>query len=87
MLKINPSAVFRAEFDDSAILFNPNNGEIFSLNPTGRVIWQALTEGDDEAGVMKKLAAACRDPLPKEAESDLREFIASLKEKGFVADA
>ena len=87
MIKINPSAVFRAEFDDSAILFNPDNGEIFSLNPTGRVIWQALTEGADEAAVLKKLAEACRDPLPPEAESDLREFIASLKEKGFVADA
>ncbi len=87
MLKVNPLIIFRAEFDDNAILFNPDNGDVFSLNPTGRIIWQALEQGDDEPAIMKKLAAACRDPLPPEAENDLREFIDSLKVKGFIADA
>ena len=86
MIKVNPLAVFREEFDNSAILFNPDNGDIFSLNPTGKVIWQALAEGCDEAAMLEKLAAACKDPLPESAAEDLREFIAALKEKGFVAD-
>ena len=86
MIKVNPLAVFREEFDNSAILFNPDNGDIFSLNPTGKVIWQALAEGCDEAATLEKLAAACKDPLPASAAEDLREFIAALKEKGFVAD-
>lgn len=86
MLKINPTTVFREEFDNSAILFNPDSGDIFALNPTGKVIWQALAEGGDEAAVLKKLAEACRDPLPGNAANDLKEFIAQLKEKGFVAD-
>ena len=87
MMKINPSAVFREEFDNTAILFNPDNGDIFSLNATGKVIWQALAEGcTDEAAVLKKLAEVCDAPLPESAEADLKEFIAALKEKGFVAD-
>ena len=87
MIKINPSAVFREEFDNSAILFNPDNGDIFSLNATGKVIWKALAEGcADEAEVLKKLAAACDAPLPESAANDVGEFIAALKEKGFVAD-
>lgn len=86
MLKINPTTVFREEFDNSAILFNPDSGDIFSLNPTGKVIWQALADGGDEAAVLKKLAEACQDPLPDSAADDLKEFIAQLKEKGFVAD-
>jgi len=87
MIKVNPSAVFREEFDNSAILFNPDNGDIFSLNATGRVIWKALVEGcTDEAAVLEKLAAVCDAPLPASAANDLKEFIAALKEKGFVAD-
>ena len=86
MIKVNPETVFREEFDNSAILFNPDSGDIFSLNPTGRVIWQALADGCDEAAVLQKLAAACDAPLPDSAGDDLKEFIAQLKEMGFVAD-
>ncbi|MBQ6351856.1 MAG: HPr-rel-A system PqqD family peptide chaperone [Lentisphaeria bacterium] len=86
MIKVNPTTVFREEFDNSAILFNPDSGDIFSLNPTGRVIWQALAEGGDEAAALKKLAENCQEPLPESAADDLREFIVQLKDKGFVAD-
>lgn len=86
-MKVNPLAVFRKEFDNSAILFNPETGEIFALNPTGMVIWQALSEGSDRAGILTKLAGECRDPLPPEAEKDLDDFLAALTEKGFLADA
>ena len=86
MIKINPLAVFRQEMDDNAILFNPESGEIFALNPTGRVIWQALAEGLDRDAVLDKLAEKCRTPLPPEAAQDLDEFLAALKRKGFLAD-
>ena len=86
MMKVNPSAVFREEFDNSAILFNPDNGDIFSLNPTGKVIWKVLAAGGDEAAALAKLAEACDSPLPESAANDVKEFIAALKEKGFVAD-
>lgn len=87
MIKVNPLAVFRQEFDNNAILFNPDSGEIFALNPTGRVIWQAISEGLDREGILKKLADECSTPLPPEAGRDLDDFIASLKDKGFLADA
>ena len=86
MIKVNPSAVFREEFDNTAILFNPDSGDIFSLNPTSKVIWQALAAGCDEPAVLEKLAEVCDAPLPESAAADLKEFIAALKEKGFVAD-
>ena len=86
MIKVNPLAIFRQEFDDSALLFNPDSGEIFALNPTGRVIWQALSEGLDRAAVLERLAKKCRKPLPPDAEKDLDEFLGALKAKGFLAD-
>ena len=86
MIKVNPSAVFREEFDNSAILFNPDNGDIFSLNATGKVIWKALAAGSsDEAALLAKLTEAC-GPLPDSAANDVKEFVAALKAKGFVAD-
>ena len=87
MLKINPTAVFRTEFDNSGILFNPESGAIFALNPTGKVIWQALADGaTDEAAALAKLSEACGGNLPPEAAADVKEFIAKLKAKGFLAD-
>ena len=88
MLKTNPLAVFRAEFDNSGILFNPESGDIFALNPTGKVVWQAIEEGAaDEAAALAKLAEACEGELPAEAAADVHSFIEKLKEKGFLADA
>ncbi len=87
MLKTNPMAVFRAEFDNSGILFNPESGDIFALNPTGKVIWQAIEAGaTDEAAVLAKLAEACEGELPAEAAADVRDFLGKLKAKGFLAD-
>lgn len=88
MLKTNPMAVFRAEFDNSGILFNPENGDIFALNPTGKIIWQAIENGaTDEAAVLAKLAEACEGELPEQAAADVRDFLEKLKAKGFLADA
>ena len=89
MIKINPSVVFREEFDNTALLYNPDNdngNNTFLLNATGKVIWKALVEGCDEPTVLRKLAEVCYAPLPESAEADLKEFIAALKEKGFIAD-
>ena len=87
MFKTNPLAVFRTEFDNSGILFNPENGDIFALNPTGKVIWQAIENGAaDETAVLAKLAEACKDELPPEAAADVRDFIEKLEAKGFLAD-
>ena len=87
MLKTNPMAVFRAEFDNSGILFNPENGDIFALNPTGKIIWQAIENGaTDEAAVLAKLAEACEGELPEQAAADVHEFIEKLEAKGFLAD-
>ena len=38
----NPLIVLREEFEDWAILFNPDKGTAFGLNPTGVYIWKFL---------------------------------------------
>jgi SynChlorMet cassette protein ScmD len=38
----NPSVVLREEFDDWAVLFDPETGAAFGLNPKGVCIWKLL---------------------------------------------
>jgi SynChlorMet cassette protein ScmD len=64
----NPLIVLREEFDDWAILFDPDTGNAFGLNPTGVFIWKHL---DGKHGV-------------EDAGEHARQFIASLETQGLV---
>ncbi len=83
-MKINQQIVFRKEFDGTALLFDPETGETFGLNKTSVFIWEKISEGMDEVAVMAALKEACGE-LPAGAESDVKNFIASLKAKNFIS--
>lgn len=38
----NPIVVLRKEFDDWAVLFNPDTAEAVGVNPVGVAIWEKL---------------------------------------------
>ena len=42
LLLANPVAVLREEFEDAAVLFDPDTGEGYGLNPVGVFIWKLL---------------------------------------------
>ena len=84
-MKLNPLIVCREEFDGSAILFNPDTGDTYGLNPVALLIWKAIEEGLDKAAIMAKLAEACKDPRPQTAEADYDQFVATLQTKGYVS--
>lgn len=84
-MKINPLVIYREEFDKSAVLFRPDNGESFMLNRTASFIWKQLETGADRAGILKALADACGE-LPPTAEQDLDSFLAQLLAKGYLAE-
>ena len=79
----NPVVVLREEFDEWAVLFNPDTAEAAGINPVGVAIWKAL---DGKCGI-DKLADAVRrlfEDAPGQLESDVREFVDELVEKGFA---
>ena len=53
-MKINPLAIYREEFDKSAVLFRPDTGESFMLNRTASFIWKQLEQGADRTEILKK---------------------------------
>jgi SynChlorMet cassette protein ScmD len=79
----NPLIVLREEFDDWAILFDPDTGDAFGLNPIGVQIWKRLDGNHSVEDILKDLREGFED-VPHEAESDLQEFIEDLVQRGLA---
>ena len=78
-----PEIVFREEFDDWAILFDPDSGDTFGVNPVSVFIWKLLDGSHNEKNILKKLRENCTN-VSEEAENEIKEFIDDLVERGFV---
>jgi len=79
----NPLTVLREEFDDWALLFDPDSGKVVGLNPVSVFIWKLLDGNHTEAEIL----VALRDhfeKVPEEADQHLKEFVQGLVERGFV---
>jgi len=79
----NPIAVLREEFDDWAVLFNPDTADAFGINPTGVVIWKEI----DGRRTLTEIASAAADrfsEVPDTITEDVAAFLGKLAEKGFI---
>jgi len=79
----NPLIVLREEFDDWAILFDPDTGHAFGLNPVSVFIWRRLDGKHTVQDILEELKACCSE-VPAEAEAHLQEFIEELSRNGLV---
>jgi SynChlorMet cassette protein ScmD len=83
-LVVNPSVVFREEFDDRAILFDPDSGETFGLNAVGMLIWKCLDGRHTMELIVKRLYNHF-DKVPEDAKDHVQGFIQKLVQRGFIA--
>lgn len=79
----NPLIVLREEFDDWAVLFDPDTGHAFGLNPVSVFVWQRLDGRHTVADILAELRATC-DKVPEEAEGHIRDFIDDLMHQGLA---
>ena len=82
-LVANPLIVLREEFDDWAILFDPDSGGAFGLNPTSVFIWKLLDgnrTSDEIAAEVHKVMEA----VPDTASDDVCRFLQSLQDRGLA---
>ena len=79
----NPLLVFREEFDDWAILFDPDTGDGFGLNPISVFIWKRLDGKHTLQDILKELRENCED-MPENAEQEIMDFIEELLGKGYA---
>jgi SynChlorMet cassette protein ScmD len=79
----NPMVVLREEFDDWAVLFNPETADAVGINPTGVVIWK-LMYGQRR---LEELVAEIQDrfaDVPGTVIDDVTAFVNDLAARGFV---
>ena len=79
----NPVVVLREEFDDWAVLFNPDSGAAAGLNPTGVAIWK-LIDGRRSVQAIIDDIRATSEGVPDTAPEEIRAFMDSLAKDGFV---
>jgi len=84
-LRANPAVVLREEFDDWAILFDPDTGNAFSINPTGVLVWKYLCDAYDIDGILDKLKETLAD-VPCDVEEHVRAFIQHITDLGLAGD-
>lgn len=79
----NPVVVLREEFDDWAILFNPDTADAVGINPVGVFVWKLL----DGSRTLKEIVAEVDghfSEVPAAADQEVRVFIKELVVQGFV---
>lgn len=79
----NPLIVFREEFDDWAILFDPDSGEGFGLNPVSVFIWKLLDGKHTVQNIIIELRENCED-VPDDADERVKAFVDDLIERGYA---
>ena len=79
----NPFVMLREEFDDWAILFNPDTGHGFGLSPTGVYVWKLLDGEHSIDGILKALRRDA-EVVPPDAGDHINEFVEELAQHGLV---
>ena len=79
----NPQVVLREEFDDWAVLFDPDTAEAFGLNPTSVFIWKLLDGKHSIMDIEEAVREGCAD-VPDRAGDHVRAFIEDLVSRGLA---
>jgi len=79
----NPVTVLREEFDDWAILFNPDTAEAVGVNPVGVAIWK-LIDGRRSIEEISSSVAEQFDQTPPTLIDEVRKYVDDLSARGFL---
>lgn len=80
----NPLVVLREEFDDWAVLYNPDTAAAVGINPVGVSIWKLIDGARGADQIARVLATQYTNDSDADIEADTRAFIADLTSKGFL---
>jgi SynChlorMet cassette protein ScmD len=79
----NPVVVLREEFDDWAILFNPDTAGAVGINPVGVTVWK-LMNGERNLEEIVTHVKEEFDDVPETVDEEVTDFVSNLTENGFV---
>ena len=79
----NPIIVLREEFDDWAVLFNPETAYTLGTNPVGIAVWKQLDGRMSIEEITAKIKNSFEDS-PDASGKEIAAFVDTLAENGFV---
>lgn len=86
MTPYKPKAdLIETDLETELALLDPTTQAMFSLNKTGRLVWQVLPEKG--IGGAAQVVADAFDISPEQAEKDTRALVETLLESGLLEPA
>jgi len=79
----NPLVVLREEFDDWAVLFNPDTAEAVGTNPVGVAVWKRMDGKRSLADIVSEIKTSFED-MPEAACQEITSFVDRLAGSGFA---
>jgi SynChlorMet cassette protein ScmD len=79
----NPIVVLREEFDDWAVLFNPDTAYAAGTNPVGVAVWKLMDGKRSIEDIVSKIKNSFAD-TPDASFKEIAAFVNTLAENGFV---
>jgi len=79
----NPSIVLRVEYEDQAVLFDPDTGAAYGINRTGMHIWSGLDAYHSLEDIRHHLDSVF-DRLPEHLDRHIEDFIQELAARSLV---
>ena len=79
----NPIVVLREEFDDWAILFNPDTASAVGINPVGVAVWKRMDGKNSLKEIVWEIKTNFQD-APEAALEEISAFVGKLAERGYV---
>jgi SynChlorMet cassette protein ScmD len=79
----NPIVVLREEFDDWAVLFNPDTADAVGTNPVGVAVWKLIDGKRSIEDIVSKIKNSFED-TPDSSFKEIVAFVNTLAENGFV---
>ncbi len=79
----NPAVVLRVEFDDWAVLFNPDTADAFGINPVGVAVWKLIDGRRSLEEIVVEVKGLFAN-VPDTAFAEMTAFVDKLADKGFV---
>ena len=79
----NPLVVLREEFDDWAILFNPDTATAVGINPVGVAVWKML-DGKRSLEELAVEISAAFDDAPETVVEEIAAFVSLLADSAYL---
>ena len=79
----SPIVVLREEFDDWAVLFNPDTAEAVATNPVGVAVWKRMDGKRSLVDIVSEIKSSFED-TPEAAFNEIVAFVNTLAETGFA---